>query len=68
MVLLLASHIQYFKLGRLKTKNDTNKYKATKRIEEVNKDDRIKKYTNKSSRDNNRKDASLHGFHRNSIT
>ena len=34
----------------------------------LSRDGRAKKYTNKSSRDNNGRDASLHIFHRNSST
>ena len=42
--------------------NNTNKYKEQLKIAEVSRDGRIEKYTNKSGRDYNRQDASLHVF------
>ena len=40
---------------------------SIKRVVNVSRDGKVKKYMNKSSRDNNRQDASLQNFHRNPV-
>ena len=48
---------------------NTNKCKKqVNKLKKASRDDRAKKYTNKSSRDNSRQCASLHIFHRNPVT